>query len=102
MKKYKYYVIEEFQNKYNRWIPLVNKYYLKEYEFGENTACGTCWQETGKHGMYNKKYAKKYLADLKQALIDNKLILDKYDIIADITDFRLIEIKFKESRREIK
>ena len=56
----KYYIIEEYQGKWSRWMPLNGKPYLPEYEFGEFSASGKCWQETGVHGCYDLEYAKTY------------------------------------------
>lgn len=33
---------------------------LSKYEFGETTACGKCWQETGIFGSYNLDYMKEF------------------------------------------
>ena len=63
----KYYIIEEYQSKWNRWCGLTH-HYLSEYEFGEFSASGICWQETGIHGCYDLKYTKEYCNKLNDAL----------------------------------
>ena len=54
----KYYIIEFNSN--GKWHQLVDQCYIPEYEFGQNSACGECWQKTGQHGMYDLAYAKEY------------------------------------------
>lgn len=84
-----YYVIEEYQSKWNRWMPLHDKFYLKEYEFGQHTACGACWQETRNHGIYDLEYAKAYCNALNDAL-QNGTIKDN---AAQVTKFRIAKIE---------
>ena len=86
-----YYLIEEFHSKEEKWISLgIDNYYLPEYEFGEFSACGQCWQETGIYGCFNLEYAKEYCNKLNEAL-KNGLITDKRVEIYGITGFRILE-----------
>lgn len=82
-----YYVIEEYQSKWSRWVGL-SRHYLKEYEFGEFSACGQCWQETGIHGCYDLEYTKTYCNKLNQALKDGLL---QYGVEVGLTKFRICE-----------
>ena len=90
---YVYYTIEyQTESSNNEWYPINDRCLgLKEYEFGEHTACGRCWQTTGEHGIFNKRYAVKFLKDLRKALAYDKIIpvveTDK------ITRFRLVKIE---------
>lgn len=90
--KFEYYIIEEYQSRWDRWVQIVDNYYLKEYEFGQNTACGDCWQTTGFNGMFDKKYAKEYLKKLNEAL-NNGTIKEKV-AKAEVTRFRLCKVKY--------
>jgi hypothetical protein len=84
-----YYVIEEYQSRWNRWMPIADKFYLKEYEFGQHTACGACWQETRNHGIYDLEYAKKYCNALNDALAKGTI----KDEVAQVTKFRIVHIE---------
>lgn len=84
-----FYCIEEFQSKWNRWVSLSDSVYLSEYMFGENSASGRCWQETGTHGMYSFEYAKRYCNALNDALKSGRIAPD----VAQVTEFRLVKWK---------
>ena len=84
----KYYIIEEYQSKWDRWRTLTH-WYLREYEFGEFSACGQCWQETGIHGCYDLEYVKEYCNKLNEAL-SNGLLKDKIET-SNVTKFRVCE-----------
>jgi hypothetical protein len=96
---YVFYQIQEYQSKWDRWMVFFEPHYLEEYAFGEYTACGRCWQETGIHGIYDLEYAKKYCNDLNKALIENK-IENNNDRIRDakITGFRIIKCEISQKR----
>ena len=98
---YIYYIIEEYQSKYDRWVQVVDTFYLKEYEFGQNSSCGECWQTTGKYGMFDLDYAKKYLSALKKALNDGS-IKELTNKRCEVTDFRLCKVHYKEKKTYIK
>ena len=89
-----YYTIEyQTESSGDKWYPISDKCFgLKEYEFGEHTACGRCWQITGEYGMFNKRYAIKFLKDLRKALTDNKESCLSLRQIK-ITRFRLVKIE---------
>lgn len=89
-RKVEFYIIEEYQSRWNRWVQLTN-YYIKEYEFGDFSTCGQCWQETGNVGTYNLQYAKAYCNALNKAL-RNGLIEDKVKD-AQVTGFRICKVK---------
>ena len=84
-----YYVIEEYQFKWNRWVPLTDRYYLKEYEFGQHTSCGACWQETGNHGIYDLEYAKAYCNALNDALENGQINPTE----AGVSKFRIAKVE---------
>jgi hypothetical protein len=67
----KYYIIEYKCN--DKWYQLIDRFFLKEYEFGQNTACGDCWQKTGQYGMYDLEYAKEYCNKLNEAVKNRTL-----------------------------
>ena len=62
----KYYIIE-CRSK-DKWYQLIDQICLPEYEFGQNSSCGECWQKTGQHGIYDLEYAKKYCNKLNEAI----------------------------------
>ena len=81
--KTEYYIIEEYQSAWNRWVPLTH-HYLPEYEFGEFSSCGKCWQDTGVNGCYDYEYAKTYYDKLNQALEDGTLLSHMTDVRRDV------------------
>ena len=86
-----YYIIEEHQSEYDRWVH-IRHHYLPEYEFGEFSACGRCWQETGKHGCFDLEYAKEYCNKLNQALEEGTIKVDNpFFQMAKISRFRICE-----------
>ena len=87
-KEVTYYRIEEYQSKWDRWVR-IREHYIPEYEFGEFTACGQCWQETRIHGCYDLEYTKEYCNKLKQALKDGEL--QKHVDSVGLSDFRICE-----------
>jgi len=99
-----YYFIEEYQNKWNRWMALGDgwTYHLENHKDDhETTASGECWQRTHRHGTFNKDYAINLCKDLKNMLIDAK-VYDKYpsQYVKDhiekcqITDFRVCQAHY--------
>ena len=84
----KYYIIEEYQSNWDRWVA-TNHYYLPEYENGEFSACGKCWQETHVHGCYDLEYTKTYCNKLIQALKDG-LLQRRVDEVG-LSAFRICE-----------
>lgn len=85
-----YFIIEEFQSKWNRWVALGDKYYLNEHEFNDFSACGQCWQETGVHGTYNYDHAITYCNALNDALNNDKAFAEKMNKNgAGVTKFRI-------------
>ena len=88
----KYYIIEYKCN--DKWYQLIDRFFLKEYEFGQNTACGDCWQKTGQYGMYNLEYAKEYCNKLNEAVANGAI-----DPKLGITEFRIAEIEWTFKRQ---
>lgn len=89
-RKAEFYIIEEFQSRWNRWIRITD-HYLNRYKFGEFSTCGQCWQETGTEGTYELEYAKTYCNALNEAL-RNGSIADKIED-ALVTEFRVCKVK---------
>lgn len=87
----KYYIIEEQYKDSGKWYQLTDKFYLKEYEFGQNTACGDCWQSTGRHGMYDFEYAKEYCNKLNEALKTGKIT---FRAGMEIAQFRIAAVEW--------
>lgn len=73
--EYEYYTIEYLSGSDNKWIGIGDNFFsLREYEFGQFSACGECWQKTGKHGTFDLKYAKKFCNKLITELENGTLI----------------------------
>lgn len=87
----KYYIIEEQYKDTGKWYPLIDKFYLKEYEFGQNTSCGQCWQKTSQHGMYDFEYAKEYCNKLNTALKNSEIKLPNG---MEISRFRIAAVEW--------
>ena len=83
----KYYIIE-FRSK-DKWYQLIDQFYLPEYEFGQNSCSGACWQKTGQHGMYDIEYAKEYCNKLNDAL-QNGTLNNRYDA----AEFRIAKVEW--------
>lgn len=90
---YIFYQIEEYQSAYDRWVTLQG-YYLREYKFGQNTACGDCWQEIGIHGIYDWEYAKKYCNELNNAVREGKINTG----CSKVTEFRIVKCEVSQKR----
>lgn len=99
--KVKYYIIEEHQAVYNRWVSIGDDTYGIDKEHGEFTSCGECWQKTGIHGTFNKQHALDICNKLNSALADGSIYdcfnhrsqLNKESFeAAKITEFRVVEI----------
>lgn len=90
----KYYIIEYKCN--DKWYQLIDRFFLKEYEFGQNTACGDCWQKTGQYGMYDFEYAKEYCNKLNDAIANG--IIDPQ---RGITEFRIAEVEWTFKRQVV-
>lgn len=88
----KYYIIEYQID--GKWYQMIDHYFLPEYEFGQNTSCGDCWQKTGQHGMYDFAYAKEYCNKLNAAIKNGTLLHRK-----DVTRFRIVEIEWTFKRQ---
>lgn len=85
-----YFIIEEFQSTWNRWVGLGDRCYLDEHKFNDFSACGQCWQETGVHGTYNRDLAIRYCNDLNHALLNDEAFAEKINKSgAGITKFRV-------------
>lgn len=82
-----YYIIEYKSS--GKWHQLIDQFFLPEYEFGQNTSCGDCWQKTGQHGMYDVEYAKEYCNKLNKA-IENGTLNSKFEI----SEFRVAKIEW--------
>lgn len=77
--EYEYYTIEYLSGSDNKWTGIGDNFFsLREYEFGQFSACGECWQKTGIHGTFDLEYAKEFC---------NKLIteLEKGTLISNST-----------------
>lgn len=103
VKKLVYYIIQEHQTAYDRWISIGDDTYGLEKGHKDFTACGECWQETRVHGTFDKKYAIDLCNRLNKALKDGSI----YDCFnhrafkdeqiesfkkAAITEFRVVDI----------
>ena len=89
-RKAEFYVIEEYQSRWNRWMRITDTY-LKEYRSGEFSGEGICYRETGTYGTYDLEYAKTYCNALNEAL-KNGSIADKVED-ALVTEFRICKVK---------
>lgn len=73
--EYEYYTIEYLSGSNNKWTGIGDNFFsLREYEFGQFSACGECWQKTGKHGTFDLEYAKKFCNKLITELENGTLI----------------------------
>lgn len=69
------YIIEYYSEKFKNWYPLGDMCFsLRDYEHGEFTSCGSCWQKTGIHGTFNIEYAKEFCNKLNEELKNGTLI----------------------------
>lgn len=91
---YEFYQVQEYQSAWNRWMNIADNYYLKEYEFGEMSASGQCWQETGCHGTYDLEYAKEYCNTLNELAEKEGPLNDA----AKVTKFRIIKVNISQSK----
>lgn len=93
--EYEYYTIEYLSGCDNKWNDIGDNFFsLREYEFGQFSACGECWQKTGIHGTFDLDYAKEFCNKLITELENGTLIsnstfsydtkerYEKYDIKA--------------------
>ncbi|MDF2880223.1 MAG: hypothetical protein K0R54_780 [Clostridiaceae bacterium] len=90
---YEFYQIEEYQSKWDRWRLCHDRNYLPEYEHGEYSACGECWQEIGVHGIYDEEYARTMCNKLNE-LAKTKVLGD----VAEVTKFRLVKINISQTK----
>ena len=103
VEKAKYYILQEHQTAYNRWVSIGGDTYGIDKKHGEFTSCGECWQKTGIHGTFNKQHALDICKKLNSALADGSI----YDCFnhrvfkdaqiqsfkkAGITEFRVVEV----------
>ena len=100
--KVKCYLIEEHQTAYNKWVYIGADTYGIDKEHGEFKSCGECWQKTGIHGTFNKKYALDICKKLNDALADGSIYdcfnhrafgdeqLERFKK-AEITEFRVVD-----------
>lgn len=73
--EYEYYTIEYLSGSDNKWTDIGDNFFsLREYEFGQFSACGECWQKTGKHGTFDLEYAKEFCNKLITELENGTLI----------------------------
>ena len=73
--EYEYYTIEYLSGSDNKWTGIGDNFFsLREYEFGQFSACGECWQKTGKHGTFDLNYAKEFCNKLMEELENGTLI----------------------------
>lgn len=86
--EYVFYRIEEYQSKWDRWVA-ISSFYLKEYEFGEHTFCGECWQKLGVTGIFDLDYAKEYCNKLNDYILNSDFSKDN---IAEVTKFRIVKV----------
>ena len=95
----KYYIIEEQFADSGKWYRLGDRFYLPEYEFGQNSCCGECWQKTGQHGMYDLEYATEYCNKLNEALKNGTLPI--YKPGWEIAKFRLAAVEWTYKKQVI-
>lgn len=73
--EYEYYTIEYLSGCDNKWIGIGDNFFsLREYEFGQFSACGECWQKTSIHGTFDLEYAKEFCNKLITELENGTLI----------------------------
>ena len=73
--EYEYYTIEYLSGSNNKWTGIGDNFFsLREYEFGQFSACGECWQKTGIHGTFDLEYAKEFCNKLIEELEKGTLI----------------------------
>lgn len=91
-----FYRIQLYYSEYDKWYDIGDKYYLKQYEFSEYSACGECWQEIGKNGIYDFKYAKQMCNDLNEALQNGEIKSDK-----GLKEFRIVKCEVSQKQTVI-
>lgn len=94
---YTIFQIEEYQSAYDRWVLLQERHFLKQYEFGQQTACGECWQCTGEFGAFDEGYMRQLCNDLNQAVEDGYF----KDDTAEVNKFRLVKYEVSQKRTPI-
>lgn len=103
-KKLVYYTIEYHSDRDNadEWNSIQTQYFgLSKYDSGEHiSALLSCFKLTGRYGLLDKAYAKRFLRDLDKARRDNTLVLPFP--IKRIDDFRLVEIVIQHKVKVIK
>ena len=73
--EYEYYIIEYLSGSDNSWVSIGDNFFsLREYEFGQFSACGECWQKTNSHGTFDLEYAKTFCNKLNEELEKGTLI----------------------------
>ena len=89
-----YYIIEEYQSAWNRWMCIGDTHYLKKHGCFYRSG----WDKYGNYSITDLEYAKELLNDLKEALNNGTLFdnligcIKEASIAAKITDFRLVKV----------
>lgn len=82
-----FYKIQIHYSEWDKWFDIGDKYYSKQYEFGEYSACGKCWQEIWEHGIYDFGYAKQFCNHLNEEIRNGNLKSTK----GNPTEFRIVK-----------
>ena len=91
------YQIQWREENPEKWYSIGDRYFLPEYEHGENSASGECWQKTGIHGMFDYGYAATYCNKLNQAVSEGKL----HELLCSAAEFRLIKVEVSQKTTEL-
>lgn len=85
---YVFYQIQRHFDEWDKWYTMTDRYYLKEFEHGQNSASGDCWQTIGVHGIFDYEYARKYCNALNDALEAGQLNIEN-----GLSGFRLVKVE---------
>ena len=68
-----YYIIQEYQSAYDKWVPIGAKNYGIDSKNEEFSSYGECYQKTGVHGTFKLEYALEICNKLNKALKDGSI-----------------------------